>query len=90
LRCDPVEAPIAIGAKLGALVYRYGNYVSKEYALRAHEPVQRDNPFAVFAAKIGFFLSSCVSSWQKKSDAKKHGEPIGVPQSVPKGATGTP
>ncbi|MDR0631789.1 MAG: D-alanyl-D-alanine carboxypeptidase [Holosporaceae bacterium] len=42
---DPVEAPIVLGAKLGELIYKYGNVVSKSYDLFTCEAVE----------KVGFF-----------------------------------
>ncbi|MDR0678504.1 MAG: D-alanyl-D-alanine carboxypeptidase [Holosporaceae bacterium] len=42
---EPVEAPVALGAKLGELVYRYGNVTSQKYDLFAQESIGRANFF---------------------------------------------
>jgi D-alanyl-D-alanine carboxypeptidase (penicillin-binding protein 5/6) len=38
---DKIEAPIAVGMKLGTLVYKYANFVSKGYDLYAHDQMDR-------------------------------------------------
>jgi D-alanyl-D-alanine carboxypeptidase (penicillin-binding protein 5/6) len=38
---EPVEAPIALGSKLGELVYKYGNVTSQKYDLFACESVAK-------------------------------------------------
>jgi len=40
---EPVDAPIALGTKLGELVYRYDSFVSPKYDLFPCEPVEKAN-----------------------------------------------
>ena len=42
---EPIEAPIALGAKVGELTYRYGNFVSKKYDLFACQEVKKAGIF---------------------------------------------
>jgi D-alanyl-D-alanine carboxypeptidase (penicillin-binding protein 5/6) len=63
----PPEAPIALGAKLGELVYTYGNVASKLYDLFAYEAIQRVGFFQ--QAKI--LLSRLIS---KDKDDRKASE----------------
>ncbi len=42
---EPIEAPIALGAKVGELSYRYGNFVSKKYDLFACQEVKKAGIF---------------------------------------------
>ncbi|MDR2781285.1 MAG: D-alanyl-D-alanine carboxypeptidase [Holosporaceae bacterium] len=42
---EPVEAPIVLGAKLGELTYKYGNFTFKSYDLFACESVEKVNIF---------------------------------------------
>jgi D-alanyl-D-alanine carboxypeptidase (penicillin-binding protein 5/6) len=48
---EPVDAPIALGAKLGELVYKYGNVTSRKYDLFAQE----------FIARADFFQRAKIS-----------------------------
>jgi D-alanyl-D-alanine carboxypeptidase (penicillin-binding protein 5/6) len=48
---EPIDAPIILGTKLGELVYKYGNFVSKKYALFACEAID----------KLGFFQRAIFS-----------------------------
>jgi D-alanyl-D-alanine carboxypeptidase (penicillin-binding protein 5/6) len=66
---EPIEAPIALGAKLGTLVYKYGNYVSKEYDLYTHEPIEKLNFFEQL-------ISYVKSIFSKKTE--KIEEPVGL------------
>ncbi|MBO4406010.1 MAG: hypothetical protein J5821_04750, partial [Alphaproteobacteria bacterium] len=42
---EPIEAPVALGAKVGELTYRYGNFVSKKYDLFACQEVKKAGVF---------------------------------------------
>lgn len=53
---EPLEAPVSLGAKVGELSYRYGNFVSKKYDLFACQEVRKAN----FFEYLKFLINYCL------------------------------
>lgn len=53
---EPLEAPVSLGAKVGELSYRYGNFVSKKYDLFACQEVRKANFFEYLKFLINYHL----------------------------------
>lgn len=72
---EPIEAPVILGAKLGKMRYKYGNYVSRDYDLFACEPIAKMNMFerCVFFVKELFAGNTVDSKLKKNIEA-----PIGI------------
>ncbi|MDR0581301.1 MAG: hypothetical protein LBG04_04300, partial [Holosporaceae bacterium] len=69
---EPVDAPVALGTKLGELVYKYGKVTSKKYDLFAVEPMERANFFQ--QAKV--WLQRLTSGKESSKEVVK--TPIGI------------
>ncbi|MDR3151808.1 MAG: D-alanyl-D-alanine carboxypeptidase [Holosporaceae bacterium] len=64
------EAPVISGTKLGTMVFKYGNVVSKKYDLFARETVER----LTFWERIGAFFLNLFGSGKSKNSAKNSGK----------------
>ncbi len=61
---EPIEAPVALGSKVGELSYRYGNFVSKKYDLFACQEVNRAGIFERAKSSIYYLLFGSSSNQQ--------------------------
>lgn len=70
---EPIEAPIAVNDKLGTLVYKYNNYVSKKYDICSREYVEKVGVFKRLLLKIISLFTDSVKKYGNNIDA-----PIGI------------
>lgn len=61
---EPVEAPVALGSKVGELSYRYENFVSKKYDLFACQAVKRAGFFERAKSAVSYLLFGTSDSQQ--------------------------
>jgi len=67
---EPIEAPVALGSKVGELSYRYGNFVSRKYDLFSCQEVKQAGFFERARSSITYLLFGTSDSQQGQETKK--------------------